>query len=208
MAYSPKNRYLSPSRLSEEQVKEIVELFAQDQIILEIAKHTHLNRNTITSCIKRIRKKILFYCDQKQIYHQKFKTMIKTPNFPSNFSEISPLGLVKEGGKIYVHQIFKLDNENVYNMLNNVITKKSTIFTNEWNGFDAIVLNGKKLYRLKNYEEWGQKDNFWDWSQKRLSKFRGINKQNFYLHIKECEFRYNHRSESLYLKILEVLRHF
>ena len=32
--------------------------------------------------------------------------------------------------------------------------------------------------------------NFWGYAKHRLSKFKSIKKENFLLHIKECEFRY------------------
>ena len=32
-------------------------------------------------------------------------------------------------------------------------------------------------------------ENFWGSAKVRLSKFRGVNKDTFYLHLKECEFR-------------------
>ncbi|MCL2863868.1 MAG: IS1595 family transposase, partial [Methanimicrococcus sp.] len=32
------------------------------------------------------------------------------------------------------------------------------------------------------------------------------NKKYFYLHLKECEFRYNCRNENLYQKILKIIR--
>jgi transposase-like protein len=31
---------------------------------------------------------------------------------------------------------------------------------------------------------------------KRIAKFRSINKNTFYLHLKECEFRYNNRKKT------------
>jgi len=40
----------------------------------------------------------------------------------------------------------------------------------------------------------------------RLSKFRGMNKDTFYLHLKECEFRFNHRKENLYKLILKLVK--
>ncbi|MBL7148616.1 MAG: IS1595 family transposase, partial [Candidatus Cloacimonetes bacterium] len=36
--------------------------------------------------------------------------------------------------------------------------------------------------------------------------FRGMHKSTFYLHLKECEFRFNHRQESLYDLLLKMLR--
>ena len=40
----------------------------------------------------------------------------------------------------------------------------------------------------------------------RLVRFRGLQKQTFYLHLKECEFRFNHRQEDIYLLVLKLLR--
>lgn len=45
-------------------------------------------------------------------------------------------------------------------------------------------------------------ENFWGTLQFKLAKFRGIHKKTFYLHIKECEFRYNCRNSNFYLILL------
>ena len=37
-------------------------------------------------------------------------------------------------------------------------------------------------------------------------KFCGVPRSTFYLHLKECEFRYNHRREDLYRLLLKMLR--
>ncbi|MDR1226810.1 MAG: IS1595 family transposase, partial [Prevotellaceae bacterium] len=37
-------------------------------------------------------------------------------------------------------------------------------------------------------------------------KFRGVHKHTFYLHIKECEFRYNYRNKNSYLTLLRNFR--
>lgn len=39
----------------------------------------------------------------------------------------------------------------------------------------------------------------------RLSKFYGLKKEEFLLHLKECEFRFNHRKQDLYKILLEVI---
>ncbi len=38
-------------------------------------------------------------------------------------------------------------------------------------------------------------ENFLGVAKSRLSKFRGIHKNTFYLHLKECEFRFNYRDQ-------------
>ena len=49
-------------------------------------------------------------------------------------------------------------------------------------------------------------ENFWGLCKVRLAKFRGVHKHTFYLHIKECEFRYNYRNKNIYLTLLRKLR--
>ena len=44
------------------------------------------------------------------------------------------------------------------------------------------------------------------YAKSRLSKFRGMSKRTFYLHLKECEFRFNHRHDEVYEILLESCR--
>lgn len=43
-------------------------------------------------------------------------------------------------------------------------------------------------------------------AKSRLTRFRGMNKQTFYHHLKECEFRFNHRREDIYPILLRLCR--
>jgi len=47
---------------------------------------------------------------------------------------------------------------------------------------------------------------FWAYAKLRLSRFKGLPKHTFYLHLKETEFRFNHRREDLYKRLLKLLR--
>ena len=51
-------------------------------------------------------------------------------------------------------------------------------------------------------------ENFWGYAKHKLSRFKGIKKDNFLLHLKECESRYNNgnNSEILYQKLLKSIR--
>ena len=49
-------------------------------------------------------------------------------------------------------------------------------------------------------------ESFWAYAKHRLAKFHGITPEMFYLHLKESEFRFNHRNDNLYAILLELLR--
>lgn len=46
-------------------------------------------------------------------------------------------------------------------------------------------------------------ESFWAFAKTRLVRFRGLHKHTFYFHLKECEFRFNHRHEDIYKSSLK-----
>lgn len=51
-------------------------------------------------------------------------------------------------------------------------------------------------------------EGFWSWAKERLFKHHGISPQKFPLYLKELEFRYNHREESIFEQLVEFLSDF
>ena len=87
--------------------------------------------------------------------------------------------------------------------------KKSTIYTDKWRSYDGLVFDGYKHYRINHSKEYSDGkgnhingiENFCPFAKQRLSKFHGLSRNNFYYHIKECEFRYNKKYD-----IMKILR--
>ncbi len=46
-----------------------------------------------------------------------------------------------------------------------------------------------------------------DLLKKNKVKFKGMDKKMFNLHLKECEFRFNHRGENMYQILLKLFRY-
>lgn len=44
-------------------------------------------------------------------------------------------------------------------------------------------------------------EGFWGYAKTRLTKFEEVQKKYFYLHLKECEFRFNNRDKNIRLCI-------
>ena len=94
---------------------------------------------------------------------------------------------------------------------------QSTIYSDTWAAYDGLVDYGAKAhYRVKHSKNefaLGRNhingiENFWGYAKHRLAKFRGISKNNFILHLKETEFRYNTKiqNQNLYKKLLLLIR--
>ena len=51
-------------------------------------------------------------------------------------------------------------------------------------------------------------ENFWSYCKMRLAKFYGLKSEEFYLHLKESEFRFNNRNEDLYKILIPIITSF
>ncbi len=131
--------------------------------------------------------------------------------------KVPVFGIKKRDGKVYTQIIKNASRAEIKPIIKRLVTKDSTIYTDGWKAYDGLVLDGYRHYRINHSKEFtcGKKnhingiENFWGWSKMRLAKFRGLNRNNFYLHLKECEFRFNNRSlktKELYAKLLSVVR--
>ena len=93
--------------------------------------------------------------------------------------------------------------------------KESTLYTDGFKTYDGLVDYGyKRHYRVKHsqnefangHNHINGIENFWGLCKVRLTRFRGIHKHKFYLHLKECEGRYNNRQKNLYLELLIMIK--
>ncbi|MEO9884986.1 MAG: IS1595 family transposase, partial [Balneola sp.] len=49
-------------------------------------------------------------------------------------------------------------------------------------------------------------ESFWSFAKRRLTQFNGVPKHTFLLHLKETEFRFNHRNTNLYKVLLTLFK--
>jgi transposase-like protein len=90
---------------------------------------------------------------------------------------------------------------------------ESIIFTDGWRGYDGLVLEGYKHYRVHhsaNEFARGRRhingiESFWSYAKTRLARLRGIRSIAFFSHLKETEWRFNHRHDNLYQTLLKNL---
>jgi len=94
---------------------------------------------------------------------------------------------------------------------------ETEFYSDYWGAYDGLVDFGAKAhYRVKHSKNEFAKgrnhingiENFCGYAKHRLSKFRGIKKEYFILHLKETEFRYNIKiqNQNLYKKLLFLIR--
>jgi transposase-like protein len=114
-------------------------------------------------------------------------------------------GVLKRGGNVYVEIVKNCSRESLMPIIQGKILEGATVYTDCWRGYNGLILNGYDHYRIFHSEnEFARGKNhvngiesFWSFAKRRLSKFHGIASHKFFLHIKECEWRFNNRQKEL-----------
>ena len=224
-----KNKYFVRSRISEKKFREIIKYFSVDLTATQIAVLSKTNRKTINKILKQIRINIAHFCEQESLF-KKGEVEIDESYFGAkrirgrrgrgSYGKTIVFGLKQREGKVYTQVIKNCSKKVIIPLINQRISTTSVVYTDGFKTYDGLVDMGyKKHYRVHHGKnEFAKKEkkniknhingieNFWGLAKVRLSKFRGMNKDTFYLHIKECEFRFNYRHENLYMLLLKIIR--
>ncbi len=117
-------------------------------------------------------------------------------------------GLLQRGGGVYVHIIKRADRRTLAPIIRLVVEANSTLYSDKWRAFEDIPgythldINHSLTYSDKKGVHINGIESFWSYAKRRTAQFNGIARTTLPLHIKECEFRYNHKDVAKALKKL------
>lgn len=224
-----KNRYLKGAHISERKVRELLKLFCDDLTATQIANITGISRITINAYLKLIRSHISLHSDERLPMTD--RSLINTASLAHLMASDTPgdlitadiiykkppYGLRMEDDDIRTEKIIVPDQQELFGWLKSAGAKHADIAErNNLGSFDAIIdFNNLKLYRINNgvpklISLKGPVDDvelFWSMLKARLVKFRGLNGNTLYLHVKETEFRFNHRNQDIFELLVNIFQH-
>ena len=217
-----KNKYCKRSRISEKKFREIIKYFSLDLEAKKISILTGISEQTLTKYFYKIREKIADFCADEikfsgvveidESYYGAKRQRGKRGRGARGKTIV--FGLLKRDGKVYTQIVENVSRAELMPIIKGKVLEGSTVNSDGWKSYDSLILNGYKhhrVYHSKNEFARGKShingiENFWGVSKVRLAKFRGIHKSHFFLHLKECEFRFNYRNQNIYAIILKMLR--
>jgi len=219
-----KNKYIIRSRISERKFREILRLFCLNIEAKQTAEITGISRPSINRIFDKIRGRIVEYCEQESPF-ENGEIELDESYFGARRvrgirgrgarGKIPVFGMLKRGDKVYTQIVKNCSLSEIMPVIKGKADERAVIYTDGFRTYDGLADYGyKRHYRVKHCENEFAKgrshingiENFWGLCKVRLSKFRGIHKHKFYLHLKECEFRYNMRNKNMYLCLLKFIK--
>ncbi len=217
-----KNKYVNRSKISEAKFRQIVKLFSLDLNAVQIAEITGLNRNTVNRYLHGIRVRIAEYCEtfspfcgEIEVDESYFGGKHSGKRGRGAAGKTIVFGLLKRNEKVYTEIVPNVKAKTLQSVIRGRVSIDSVIHSDKWRGYDGLVDVGyEKHFRVDHgkgefvcgHSHINGIEGFWGYSKTRLTKCRGVPNSHFYFHLKECEFRFNHRSDNLYLLLLKIIR--
>lgn len=217
------NKYFYRSRISEQKFKHLIKLFSQDLNATQISNLTNISRVTVNKILKEIRKRIAVFCETQSPFMGEVEVdesyfgarRIKGKRGRGAYGKTIVFGIFKRNGKVYAEIVPDASKATLQRVIRGRVSIDSIIHSDKWRGYNGLVdLGYKKHFRVDHgnnefvsgHSHINGIEGFWGLSKSRLAKFKGVHKSTFYLHLKECEFRYNYRNENLYKLILNIVQ--
>ena len=218
-----RNKYYKRSKISEPKFRHLVRLFAMDLTATDTAKLTGLSRRSVTNIYGRLRRKIAEWT-VRQVPLEGTIEVDESYFGPKRIpgkrgrgagDKTIVFGIFKRRGKVYTEIVPDAKKKTLQRVIRGKVDLQSVIHSDGWPGYNGLVDVGyDKHYRVKHGEDEFANPNshingiesFWSFAKRRLSQFNGVPKHTFYLHLKETEFRFNHRNNNLYKILLKYLR--
>lgn len=224
--YRPKNKYVTNSHLSERKFRELLRLFCADVTATSAAELTGLNRNTVNRYYAMLRARIAEICERDSPFEGEVEAdesyfgprRVRGRRGRGAGRKVIVFGLLKRGDKVYTQIVPDVSRRTLMQVIEGKVSKDSTMYTDGFASYDGLVDWGYRHHYRVNHgaDEFVERGNprnhingiesFWGYAKNRLVKYQGVSKEDFYLHLKECEFRFNMRGRDMYRFMLKELR--
>src|SRR3989344_2597545 len=183
------------------------------------ANELELNYETIQDRFMQFRKKIAEYCNQEakklngeiEIDESYFGGKRKGQRGRGAKNKTIVFGILERKGKIYTKIVENVSAETLMNEIQNKTKKGSVFYTDGWRSYASLEQYGKhniidhdKELVDKNHNHINGIEGFWSFAKERFHKYHGISKTNYPFYVKEMEFRFNHRNESIFNLLFDI----
>jgi len=218
-----KNKYCNRSHISEAQFRSILQCFANDFDTYKTAEISGISRRSIQKYFEKLRNRIVDWVLDEKPFSGEVEVdesyfgprRIRGKRGRGAGKKVLVLGILKRGGNVYTQVIKRATKENILPILQGKILEETTVHTDGWKSYDGLIdVNNFKHYRVYHSKDEFVRgkshingiESFWSFCKRRMRKQNGVKKDKFLVHLKESEWRWNHRNDDLYKILLKKLR--
>ena len=220
------NRYYRFAKISERKTRQIIKYFALDLTAQKTAVLTNLTRKSVNQIYLKIRNRVAeeaqraspFAGCQIEVDESYFGARrVRGKRGRGASGKTIVFGIYKRNGCVFTEIVPNAQRKTLQNIIRGKVSLDSVIHSDGWRGYNGLVDVGYSKHLRVNHSDdvfaigdihINGIESFWSYAKRRLQNFNGVPTRTFYLHLKECEYRFNHRHENSQLLLLKLLERF
>ena len=219
-----RNCYYRRSKLSSTRFRQLLRLFALDLTASDAARLSGISVRSVNEIYLRLRERLARECERRRPFKGGQVEIDESYFGPRRVrgkrgrgaaGKAIVFGIFKRAGRVYTEIVPDCSKPTLLAVIRGKIKPNVIVHSDGWRGYDGLVDVGyEKHLRIQHGKDQFVRghshingiESFWGYAKRRRSKFNGICGNTFYLHLKESEFRFNHRHGNLYATLLKLLK--
>ncbi len=204
------------SKLTKKQRLQLMEHFVAGTTARTAAEIVGVNKNTAQLFFHRLRELIAYKQRSDMVFEGEveadesyFGGKRKGKRGRGAAGKIPVFGLLKRGGKVFAEIIPDAKGKTLIPIIKERVIPDSIVYTDSLPSYNALDISEFKHVRINHSKLFAENrnhingiENFWNQAKRHMRKFNGVPKKNFYLFLKECEWRFNFPSPKKQLDML------
>lgn len=219
-----RNRYYRRARLSERKFREVVRCLALDMSASDTARLTGISIRSANTIFLKIRQRMAQECERRSIFNImpddsncELPAVTAAKALPRcNGKPPLLFGVHRSIDSVATELVPHCSSPLLHNIVSGNQELDSVFQSYDWvsryhglvdvhrGQYFPVQLQGSQ--RSQGAQALNDSEPFWVYTRRRLQQFMGIPRHTYYLHLKECEYRFNHLCDDLYAELLALLR--
>jgi transposase-like protein len=218
-----KNKYYRRSRISAKVFRRLIRAFAMALTATDAAELTGLSVRSVNPIYLKVRQRIAEHCEAQSPFRGEVEVdesyfgpkRVRGKRGRGAGGKTIVFGIFQRNGHVYTEVVPDARKKTLIKAIRGRVGLQSIVHSDGWRGYDGLVDVGYARHLRVNHgdNEFANDrshingiESFWAFAKHRLARFKGVPRHTFYLHLKETEFRFNHRRGNLYQAVLKLLR--
>ena len=210
-------KYYSLRKLKRE--IEILYYFYLEVSARKTAKELNFNYRLVHRKFMQFRKKIAEYCNQEarklngelELDESYFGGRRKGNRGRGANNKAIAFGILERKGKVHTIIVENVKAQTFMEAIKSKTKKGSVFYTDGFRSYADLKQYGKHNVIRHDKDQFAKEKNhinglegFWSFAKERFHKYHGIDKKNYPFYLKEMEFRFNHRNESVFNLLFDI----
>ncbi|UCD90360.1 MAG: IS1595 family transposase, partial [Desulfobacterales bacterium] len=128
------------------------------------------------------------------------------------FNKVPVFGILERDGLVKVEAVKDVSARTLIDMTIKTVKRGSIVYTDKFRSYDSLMFCGYRHLKLDHKKRFSTGkvyinglEGFWSYAKERLIKHHGVSKEKFPLYLKEMEFRYNNRNNTIFTQLAKYL---